>query len=161
MGSAEPNNNKLAPPLLLTHGHERDKVDGEPPDNGFPLRQNSKTGLRWDLFRTKTCGDDKILLDVRQMVYVFIENYDGKIGLRWYPGAPQGQVARPLFGRAMCSCGSLVAPPVASRSFQCFLLPKEKRVKSTTYFDLGRYCFPAKPKTRRKEELTLGLKLIG
>ena len=97
-----------------------------PPAMASPSGRAPEQGSRWDLFGTEACGGDKILLEVRRMVSVFIGIYGGgnqvKAVLLW---APHGRGVRPPPGRATCPCGPLVAHLDSSRSFQCFLLPKK------------------------------------
>ena len=45
-----------------------------PPAMASPSGRTLEQGSRWDLFGTEACGGDKILLEARQMVSVFIGN---------------------------------------------------------------------------------------
>ena len=48
-------------------------------------------GSRWDLFGIEACGGDKILVEARQMVSVFIGIYGSGIRSVGPPWAPHGQ----------------------------------------------------------------------
>ena len=53
-----------------------------------PSGRAPEQGSRWDLFRTEACGGDKILLEARQMVSVFIGIYGGGIEVKAVPVGP-------------------------------------------------------------------------
>ena len=79
----------------------------------------------WNLCETGACGGDKILLEARRRVSVFIGNYGGGIRSRAVRGPHMDGGAPYPPGRATCPCGPLVALLDLSRSFQVSCCPKK------------------------------------
>ena len=109
------------------------------PAMASPFGRALEQGSRSDLFGTEACGGDKILLEARQIVSVFIGIYGGGIRSRRCLWALHGRGARPT---PRVRHLSMWAPRGSSRSLPklpVFLVAQKNRVKSATYFDLRRY----------------------
>ena len=110
---------------------------------------------RWDLEGTETCGGRKSVSGGSLLVWEYLRIY--RLGIR-SGGATRGPQS---WGRASRACRSLVSPLVFSRSFQCFFWSRKINPKFFLRLDFVWYCFPKKPKTCRKQQMTLGTGLIG
>jgi len=127
----------------------------ESPSGGVPEKVP-----RWDLTKTKTCGGGKVFLVCPLVFGEYLGIYRRIIRVRGATGAPQAWGAHPG------ACPLSLSPPrgpsrLLSKLLGC-LVVQEKSSKS--FISLG-LClvliFCRRQKTRKKQQLALGTKLVG
>ena len=141
---------------LLTLHQKGNRVDVEALSDRIPLRQGAGKVPRWDLTGTEGCGGGKVFPWMPLVVWGYLGIYRQKNQVRRVKGGPQG------WGRTLHPCRCLVAPPTSSPSLMFVLWSKKNhRGRFHSVWTPFGIPFLQNSKTRKKEELALGSRLIG